>query len=716
MEQELIDFINNRLAVADLRNLSPTNPVVFEVTANGITAKVVVSHTEPDYRSYPFNVIWLPAAPASADRGKALRRTGKNPTGDYKDTWVELLLRADITAEAPVYDSSTDNTFQIGELGLAVTFLPATTIRHGLAKLATAAVDPADAIAVETNDPRLSNDRAPVAHVHPVLPFPQLVAGNGATVSITGGQPLAGQALKITTENSPTEFEAQWVWIYQSDVAYSGPSFDSLSIIGPATVNESTTASYQAQATFSDNSTQIVGATWSITDGAANGSINAAGQLTTNDITGNSTITLTATFTHPASNVTQTTTQVVNVTDTTVPITLSSIAINGPTTVNESASHSYTVVATYSDSSTQVVTPDTFTSSNAAAGTFTGGTLTVPALTSNQVTELAAAYTQSGTTVNATLQVTATDNTLYPSSIAITGNASMNESSSQTLVATATYTDNSTAQVTGTWSNSNSTAGTINASTGEYTANAVTADESDTITVTYDVDGTTVTNTFAMTVTDVPVTFDSITIGGPATVNESATAQYSVTGNFSDSSTQDLTASTTWSITVGGAHASISSSGLVTANAVTSNQQVTISASTVSGGVTQTATRVITVEDVPLTPIYGAAGENTSVDSAWLQANLGQSLPSTADNQEITLNLTTGQWGWAAIPTALSSNVKFTDTSNNFQGGWDGATWPNGSSYSPNTGPQTVTHLGQSWVVYRTDYSALGNKTFRLTW
>jgi hypothetical protein len=71
----------------------------------------------------------------------------------------------------------------------------------------------------------------------------------------------------------------------------------SLSITaGPATVNESSTATYTAKATWSDGSTSTVSASWSVAP-TSNCSINSSGTLTTGAVTADQALVITASFT-----------------------------------------------------------------------------------------------------------------------------------------------------------------------------------------------------------------------------------------------------------------------------------------------------------------------------------------------------------------------------------------------------------------------------------
>lgn len=718
MSQVLIDWVDSKHALADARNLALYNPVVFRIPLSSLSLEqvlIVFAFREPDYRSYPFNVIWIPSDPDLPDYKKVLRRSGK-ASGVYRDTWTELEELAQLIDEAQFYDLSFDNTFLLGEIG-PQQLVPATITVSGLVQLEIDAEDLEDPVVVETTDPRMSDARTALGHTHPVEPYVEINGQlDGSTrVQIQGSGPQAGQVLRITGQSSgdPTLFYASWLHMVQADIEYTGPSFDLLSIIGNLTVDESSTFQYQAQAEFSDSSTQTVSAIWSIVSGTA-ASITTGGLLTANGVTGDQTVTIRASYTHAPSGVTLTQDQVVTITDTSVVVTLVSIAIQGSATQNESTVQTYTVLATFSDSSTALVVPQVYTSSNPAAGTLnsTNGQFTANAVSSDTNTTLHAEYTYLGVTQQDDHALSVIDTTLYPVSVEIQGTASMDESTSQTFTALVTYSNASTAVRPGSWTRSNASAGTISISSGIYDAASVTADENDIVSVSVTEAGITVTDDFNLTVVDVPVTFDSITINGSASVNENNTSQYTVTGHFSDSSTANLTANTTWSITVGATHASINASGLLTANLVTANQSVTIQASTTDPGTGTTIvnTRVISVVDIPPVPIYGKGTTNYSVDAAFLDATLTSDMPNSSSGNTLSLNLGSGEWGWYAMPDSFGS-ATFVDQSNGLPGGWDGATWTaqdDTNGFSSNTGPLTVTYQGESWKVYRTDYPALG--------
>lgn len=226
--------------------------------------------------------------------------------------------------------------------------------------------------------------------------------------------------------------------------------------------------------------------------------------------------------------------------------------------------------------------------------------------------------------------------------LTITGPSVLVEGGTTQFVATATYSDGSTAQVVAAWSSSDSNVLAIDA-TGMGTAGQVNTSTSVTITATFD--GVTMTKT--LNVTDVP-TVQSLTISGPNAVFESTTGQYTAVVTYSDGSTQSVVP--TWSIAAG-TDASINASGLLTAAAMNGTDgSVTVSASyqgltgtkavtitnkvvaslninglsTIQGGASATYTASVTYNDgssATVTPVWSAVANGTITAGGVLTAD-----------------------------------------------------------------------------------------------
>ena len=92
-------------------------------------------------------------------------------------------------------------------------------------------------------------------------------------------------------------------------------------------------------------------------------------------------------------------------------------------------------------------------------------------------------------------------------------------------------------------------------------------------------------------------TLSSLSISGSDFVSENNSAGYVATATFSDDTTQAVTGNATWSEK--SVVAGINSGGVLTASEVTEDTSVTIQADYTIGGVTKTATKMVTILDVP---------------------------------------------------------------------------------------------------------------------
>ena len=181
------------------------------------------------------------------------------------------------------------------------------------------------------------------------------------------------------------------------------------------------------------------------------------------------------------------------------------------------------------------------------------------------------------------------------------GPTSVNEGDSAIYSATATWDDGSTSYVIPIWSVTPTTYAGINTS-GLLTTLAVPGiNQSVTIGASFTVGGVTKTASKSVTIVYAPA-LTSLTITGPASVNESSSAGYSATATWSDGSTTAVTP--TWSVTPA-TYASISASGLLTTLAVPGvNQSISVGASYTAGGVTKTAGKTVTIIDAANQPFF----------------------------------------------------------------------------------------------------------------
>ena len=214
--------------------------------------------------------------------------------------------------------------------------------------------------------------------------------------------------------------------------------------------------------------------------------------------------------------------------------TLQSIAVSpAAPSIAKGLTQQFKATGTYSDASTQDLTGSaTWTSSKTGVATISAGGL-VTAVTAGASTIAAMSGSITG---QAALTVTAP--TLQ--SLAVTPAApSIAKGLTQQFTATGTYSDASTQDLTGsaTWSSSKTGVAAISAG---GLATAVTAGAS-TITAT----SGSITGQAALTVTAPTLQSIAVTPSAP-TITAGNTEQFAAMGTYSDSSTQDITATATW--------------------------------------------------------------------------------------------------------------------------------------------------------------------------
>lgn len=299
----------------------------------------------------------------------------------------------------------------------------------------------------------------------------------------------------------------------------------------------------------------------------------------------------------------------------------------------------------------------------------------------------------------------------YPTSIAITGPSSVDETVGGSLTATVTYSDSSTEIRTteSSWISSDETVLTV-AADGTFTTEVIDASTTVTVTATYSEQGRTVQTQHEVLVKDVSATPTSSQIVGPTTLSSGATHTYVLEVTYSDNSKVNVPAA--WAAT--GTYLTINSStGEATAGAPTSDTISTITATKTVDGVDVSTTLDVTVQasTADLTPRYGVGnfGFNVATEADLDSLSV---VPDDSNPHQITLTAGASEYMYYASPVSRGS-ATFVDTSNSMPGGWDGATWESG--FDSKTGPLEVTYQGVQWYVYRTDWEGLGTKTWNVT-
>jgi hypothetical protein len=199
---------------------------------------------------------------------------------------------------------------------------------------------------------------------------------------------------------------------YNITIINVAPVFSYLTISGPTTINENSSGQFSATAVYSDGSSVSVPATWSVTSGP--GSISSSGLLTVGQVNGNTTTTISANYT--IGSITRSATQQVSVVYVAPPPTLTSLSINGPSSVNENSTAQYSGTAWFSDGSSQIVNP-TWTVNSTIASISEFGLLSAGIVPANTHISVSASYTVGGNTSGASqdLSINVVSATVTPS-------------------------------------------------------------------------------------------------------------------------------------------------------------------------------------------------------------------------------------------------------------------------------------------------------------
>ena len=323
------------------------------------------------------------------------------------------------------------------------------------------------------------------------------------------------------------------------------------------------TQQFTAIGTFADASTLDLSA--SVIWGSSNSSVAtiAAGGLATSVGIGTTAITATSGAISDAVSLTVTTSQLVSIAITPI----------SPSIIN-SGTQAFTATGTFSDGSTQDVTNSvTWSSTDTTIVTVdTSGLATGDAVNIGSVTVLATSGFISGSTAMTVNANTLDSITVTPASpsVVLGGNTI-------SFTATGTYSDMSTADITSAvvWSSSDTTVATIDS------IGIATSGISGTTTITATsgvISGTTSLNVALATLASIAVTPSG------QTIPLGTTQQFTAIGTYTDSTTQDLTASVTWISSPGTGDATVDANGLATSVA-----QGTLTITATSGAIVSPA-------------------------------------------------------------------------------------------------------------------------------
>ena len=564
MDEQLQQFVNNYMYLADTRNVSYDNPVTMELQPDTRTFLMVVSFSEPSFSQLPYNVLWICYDENDPWHAKVYRRVDHNQSADpshlgKKYTWEEL------TTYDQLYD--TDHYYQAvnetpaHELGVSWANVSYATQEKGGLVLNTDDTDKGEVdyapVVVGDEDFRNSDPRNPTAHNHPDYPRTMVhikgfytedlnradrVNDDEYFVSFDASQlPENGALFFLTGQNPqrPNEWYGEWrlpsaddVWVDHAHITSANiriASGEQLPISDNTTITLTADSLYDDATTITDDTT----ASWSVSPNPAGVIIHpTTGEMTVPDIDGDLVVEITVVCDDKYwPGETGTGTMTINIRDLYEEKIMTALEILGPNSLQEQTSADYQVQATYNDGSTEIVNADSFTSDDDAVAILTNSTLAAQDIVTDSSVNLNASYTHNGTTMNASKPVTVIAE-IVPVSLEILGPNAMNELANLDLQAQVTYSDGSTQVILvadSTWGFETpptdiTVTPALNSVNYESTAD-IDGDDTFTVTVSATVDGQALNNTKDITVVDttVPKVPSKLTIVGAASINEQTT-------------------------------------------------------------------------------------------------------------------------------------------------------------------------------------------------
>jgi len=362
---------------------------------------------------------------------------------------------------------------------------------------------------------------------------------------------------------------------------------------------------------------------------------------------------------------------------TVTPATLVSIAVN-PTnpSIAKGTAQQFTATGTFSDNTTQDLTGSaTWASANTSVATVNNGGMAASVQPGSS--DISAVY--GGKSAATTLTVTPA--TLV--SIAVTPtNPSIVKGTTRQFAATGTYTDNSTQDLTASasWSSSNTGVATISDSTGSKGLAASASVGTTTITAAYSGKNETTT----LTVTAPTLASITVTPADPS-IALGTTKQFTATGTYSDSTTQDLTTSVTWSSSSPGVAAVSNAAGTkgLATSVTTGSTTITATSGSVSGYTTLSVTpaQLTSIAITPTNPQIAkgttkqftatgtytdASTQDLTTSATWSSSSTGiATISNAAGSKGLATSVATGSTTITAISGIVSGTTTLTITSAN---------------------------------------------------
>lgn len=329
-----------------------------------------------------------------------------------------------------------------------------------------------------------------------------------------------------------------------ADTSFEGLWPVQLEILGPsAPIPERTTYQLRARVTYENEATQIVQATsWSV-NSVEYGSVDANGLFTAGVVSaGTRNVHVNCRFYHEESESSLTATAIVVVRDVDTPPALVSIAIEGKSEVQKNSVETYQLIARYADNSTKPVTPLTFTSSRPGIATIdASGIAHFQKIRGSATVRFSASYAENNIPRTAFLDVLVVDASIYPVKGFIFGPAFVTERGRATFGFDVLFENGKNQQVVAQWHSTNEKAGRISPD-GTFIASAVDGIEKTTIIASYEYDGTHTAASFELSVLDITVRPESLSIEGPSKIREGLVVQYYTTVQYTNGTRQAVNA------------------------------------------------------------------------------------------------------------------------------------------------------------------------------
>ena len=589
-------------AVATASKTSMDTDVVLTASYNGLTATLGV--TVKAFVPVSLELSGLSSINAGATQGYLFTATYSN--GDTAqvtpDTFSSPSDRLSITGKSVTaltvpYDTDTtlnatymENGITVsGSLALRIKYVAPLKIPQSLAIVGSTSVNEGSS-ATYTVTVTYSDGTSKT-----VTPA-SFASSNTATLAVSGltctaAQVAANSVVTLTaaySENGTSVTDTLSVTVVDTTV------LSSLAISGPSSILEGVSSTYTVTATYSDGTSKTVTpasfASSNTSVLAVSGLTCAAAQVTVDTVA-----TLTATYID--KGVTKTATKSVTVTN--VAPTIISIAIAGAASVNELSNSQYTASYTMSDGATQpatgltwsIVQGSAYVSIN-ASGLLTSGTVSADQSVLIRVTD--------GSSRTATHAITVKDIPVSVVGALIEGATAPAEGTSEQYVAKISLSDGTKVAPTSitSWAiTQGASKATVNAS-GLVTYGLTSANLAVTIQVVAVYGGQSYTGTLNVTLANVANKVVGTALTGPASINETATGTYSMTLTLEDGTTASVTA-LALTVLSGNSYATASGATL-TAGLVTADQSVSIQGTCSYGGSNYSATKTVTVKDVPV--------------------------------------------------------------------------------------------------------------------